>query len=139
MTIETPAGLIPGIIDLEGQDGNAMMLIGIVRQALKRAGNTSDILNCFSSEAMSGDYDHVLQTCIAYTIPEERCDPYHPNQGDEMTTRPAETQREQNEREANEAPTGCAHCLDRIAGRTRALCPSHEEEWGVGRDPARRR
>jgi hypothetical protein len=71
MTIETPAGLIPGVIDLDGQDGNAMMLIGAVRRALKRSGNTPDILTAFSNEAMSGDYDHVLQTCITYTIPEE--------------------------------------------------------------------
>lgn len=31
--------------------------------------------------------------------------------------------------EDEELPTGCAHCLDRIAGRTRALCPSHGDEW----------
>jgi hypothetical protein len=29
-------------------------------------------------------------------------------------------------------PTGCYHCLERIAGRTRALCPSHGDEWMVG-------
>lgn len=50
-------------------------------------------------------------------------------------TKPAETQREQNEREANEAPTGCAHCLNRITGRTRALCPSHGDEWEDQHDP----
>jgi hypothetical protein len=33
---------------------------------------------------------------------------------------------------ADAAPTGCAHCLDRIAGRTTALCPSHGDEWEVG-------
>jgi hypothetical protein len=46
-----------------------------------------------------------------------------------ITTDPQETQRERNEREANEAPTGCAHCLDRIAGRTTFTCPSHGDEW----------
>lgn len=70
--IATPAGLIPGVIDLESQDGNAMSLIGAVRRALKRAGNTPEVLTAFSDEAMGGDYDHVLQTCMAYTTPEER-------------------------------------------------------------------
>ena len=44
----------------------------------------------------------------------------------------ARIQRLTNEREADAAPTGCAHCLDRIAGRTGASCPSHGEEWQVG-------
>lgn len=70
-TIRTPPGLVLGVIDLEGQDGNAMFLIGAVRRALKTAGNTPQVLTAFSDEAMSGDYDHVLQTCIAYTTPEE--------------------------------------------------------------------
>jgi hypothetical protein len=70
-SITTPPNLIPGVIDLERQDGNAMFLIGAVRGALKRAGNDPEVLTAFSDEAMSGDYDHVLQTCIAYTEPEE--------------------------------------------------------------------
>jgi hypothetical protein len=32
-----------------------------------------------------------------------------------------------------EPPTGCSYCLERIAGRMRSACPSHGDEWPVGR------
>lgn len=30
-------------------------------------------------------------------------------------------------------PTGCWHCLRRLAGKTSSPCPSHGDEWEVGR------
>lgn len=65
--MDTPAGLIPADVELEGLDGNAIVIIGAVSRGLRRAGNSKDVLDAFANEAMSGDYDHVLQTAIAYT------------------------------------------------------------------------
>lgn len=51
---------------LEGQDGNAFGLIGGARRALRKAGATTEQIEEFSNEATSGDYDHVLQTIMAW-------------------------------------------------------------------------
>jgi len=51
---------------LSDSDGNSMVIIGGVRKALRRAGVASDIIESFSTEAMSGNYDHVLQTCMKW-------------------------------------------------------------------------
>jgi hypothetical protein len=52
-------------VQLTGEDGNAFVIIGRVSNALKRAGHR-EAASEFMTEAMSGDYDHVLQTCMAY-------------------------------------------------------------------------
>lgn len=52
-------------VELVGQDGNAMMIIARVCRALRRAGYKQEA-NDFANEAMSGDYDNVLQTCFKY-------------------------------------------------------------------------
>lgn len=57
--------------NLDGQDGNAMMLIGGARKAMRRAGVSKDVLDIFSTEATSGDYDHVLQTVMAYATDDD--------------------------------------------------------------------
>lgn len=64
--IKTPDELIKPTIELLGHDSNAMAIIGTVRRALKRAGNGPKVVDAFQKEAMSGDYDHVLQTAMAY-------------------------------------------------------------------------
>ena len=48
-------------------DGNAMMVVGSVRREMRKARWTAAEIKDFSEEALSGDYDHVLQTCMAYT------------------------------------------------------------------------
>ena len=53
-------------VQLSGEDGNAMMIIGRVRKALRRAGVKDAELDAFSEEAMSGDYDNVLQTAMRW-------------------------------------------------------------------------
>ena len=53
-------------VQLTGQDGNAFVLIGLVRQALRRAGVAKAEIDEFVREAMSKDYDHVLQTCMKW-------------------------------------------------------------------------
>ncbi len=52
-------------VQLTGEDGNAFSIIGRVRKALKRAGYT-DLATKFLEETTSGDYDHLLQTCMKY-------------------------------------------------------------------------
>lgn len=52
-------------VKLTGQDGNAFMIIGRVRAAMRKAGLQAEAEK-FSQEATSGDYDHVLQTCFKY-------------------------------------------------------------------------
>ena len=53
-------------VQLSGQDGNAFMVIGRVRVALKSIGVKGKELDEFSNEAMSGDYDHLLTTCAEW-------------------------------------------------------------------------
>lgn len=53
-------------VELIGQDGNAFFIIGRVRQALRRAGVSMEEVDTFAEEAMSGDYDHVLQTVLTW-------------------------------------------------------------------------
>lgn len=61
--IEHP--LFPHItVQLTGQNGNAMNLIGITRRAMRRGGVSREDIELFSKEATSGDYDHVLITCM---------------------------------------------------------------------------
>lgn len=55
-------------VELSGQDGNAMVIIGSVRRALRRAGASAAELEEFFADATSGDYDHVLQTCMRWVV-----------------------------------------------------------------------
>lgn len=52
-------------VQLSGEDGNAFFILGKVQGALNRAGHTEDAA-AFMAEAMSGDYDHLLQTAFQY-------------------------------------------------------------------------
>jgi len=52
-------------VKLVGQDGNAYAIMGRVMKALRKAGH-EDLANKFKEEAMSGDYDHLLQTAMEY-------------------------------------------------------------------------
>ncbi len=53
-------------VRLIGTDGNAFSVIGNTANALRKAGWTSDQVKAFQKEAMSGDYNHVLCTCMKY-------------------------------------------------------------------------
>lgn len=53
-------------VQLTGTDGNAFAIMGKVREALKKAGVSSEERALFFNEATSGDYDHLLQTCMKW-------------------------------------------------------------------------
>jgi hypothetical protein len=52
-------------VQLTGQDGNAFVIVSRVRSALEKAGH-ADAAKEFFDEALSGNYDHVLTTCMDY-------------------------------------------------------------------------
>ena len=59
--------LYPDIkVQLTGQDGNAFFIIARVRSAMRKAKIENGIIEDFAKEAMSGDYDNVLRTCMKY-------------------------------------------------------------------------
>lgn len=54
-------------VQLTGRDGNAFAVIGNVTNALKREARCDQKeIDAFIEEATSGDYDHVLQTCMKW-------------------------------------------------------------------------
>lgn len=53
-------------VQLTGRDGNAFAILGEVQRALRRAGVEPDEIDAFRAEATSGDYDHLLRTCMAW-------------------------------------------------------------------------
>lgn len=53
-------------VQLSGEDGNAFGILGKVQKALERAGASPEEVKEFMDEAMSGDYDHLLQTVMRW-------------------------------------------------------------------------
>jgi hypothetical protein len=53
-------------LPLVGEDGNAFAIMGRAASAMRRAGFTSEEREEYQTEAMSGDYDHLLQTTMSY-------------------------------------------------------------------------
>lgn len=53
-------------VQLSGDDGNAMFIIGKVARALRRAGAPAEDVAEFTTEATSGDYDNVLATAMRW-------------------------------------------------------------------------
>ena len=53
-------------VQLTGEDGNAFAIIGAVRKAMRRGGVPSQECDAFSKEALSGDYNGVLQAAMKY-------------------------------------------------------------------------
>jgi hypothetical protein len=53
-------------VDFSNIDGNAFVLLGTVRKAMHRAKISDDKIAEFTTEAQSGDYDHLLQTCMRW-------------------------------------------------------------------------
>lgn len=53
-------------VKLIGEDGNAFAILGRCTKAARRAGVSKEDLNAFLKEAMSGDYNHLLMTCMEW-------------------------------------------------------------------------
>jgi len=54
-------------VKLVGSDGNAFAILGKVSGAMRRAGNVpKEEIDAFMEEATSGDYDHLLATCMKW-------------------------------------------------------------------------
>ncbi|MBL7083419.1 MAG: hypothetical protein ISS41_07305 [Candidatus Aminicenantes bacterium] len=51
---------------LIGEDGNVFFILGKAVREAKRAGWSKEKIKAFQEEAMSGDYDHVLQLCMEH-------------------------------------------------------------------------
>ena len=47
-------------------DGNAFWLLGSAKKAQRKAGWTPEQSDAWYAEATSGDYDHVIQTILAW-------------------------------------------------------------------------
>ena len=54
------------VVKLINQDGNSFFIIGRVVAALREAGIQKEELDQFRQEAMSGNYDNVLLTCMKW-------------------------------------------------------------------------
>ncbi len=52
-------------VKLVGEDGNAFSILARVRRAL-REGGREDLIEDFTKEATSGNYMHLLATCMRY-------------------------------------------------------------------------
>lgn len=53
-------------VQLSGEDGNAFSILGRVQKALRRGGVPQDEIKQYLDDAMSGDYDHLLQTTMRW-------------------------------------------------------------------------
>ncbi len=53
-------------VQLSGEDGNAFVIIGRCRQAMRRADLPAAEIQAFTDEAKSGDYDNVLRTAMKW-------------------------------------------------------------------------
>jgi GrpB-like predicted nucleotidyltransferase (UPF0157 family) len=53
-------------VQLTGNDGNAFAVMGAVQRAMRRHPEAKNDIAELQKEAMSGDYNHLLMTCMEY-------------------------------------------------------------------------
>lgn len=53
-------------VQLTEENGNALAILARAVRAASEAGLTSKELDRFRREALQGDYNHLLQTCMAW-------------------------------------------------------------------------
>lgn len=53
-------------LKLVGTDGNAFFILGKSKRVAREAGWSEEKIDVFMKEAKSGNYDHLLQTCMKY-------------------------------------------------------------------------
>ena len=58
--------VVDELVNIIGQNGNAFCILGICKRAMERAKLPQTEIDAFMSEAMSGDYDHLLATVMSW-------------------------------------------------------------------------
>lgn len=53
-------------VQLTGQEGNAFAIMARVARAMRSEGIAQSEIDAFNKECKSGDYDHLLQTCMKW-------------------------------------------------------------------------
>ncbi len=53
-------------VQLAGNDGNAFAIMSNCTKQARRAGVSAEEIETFRKECTSGDYDHLLQTCMKW-------------------------------------------------------------------------
>lgn len=53
-------------VRLTGENGNAFNILGICLRAMRQAGLSKEERDAFQAEATSGNYDHLLATCMEW-------------------------------------------------------------------------
>lgn len=53
-------------VNLTDRNGNAFMIMGAVTLAMRREGIDKKTIDAYRDEAMSGNYDHLLQVTMRY-------------------------------------------------------------------------
>lgn len=53
-------------VRLTGVNGNAFNVIAVVRDSLRKKKVSEELISEFTRQAMSGDYDNVLYTCMSW-------------------------------------------------------------------------
>jgi hypothetical protein len=66
---ECPPPLTDAVVHLTNEDGNAFALLGCVRRAILKS-NHPELAEPFIVEATSGEYYHLLATCLRYVTVE---------------------------------------------------------------------
>jgi len=53
-------------VQLSGEDGNAFSILSRVQREMRRVGIPEEVIEQFIDEATSGDYDHLVATCMRW-------------------------------------------------------------------------
>lgn len=56
------------VIDLDGEDGNAFVILARVSDAMRLAGAPAEDIARFRTEAMAGDYENLLRVCRRWVV-----------------------------------------------------------------------
>ena len=67
MTINSEEPIYPKVtVQLIGLDGNTIAIVNRVSKQMRLSGIKRNKIIEFQEEALSGDYNHVIQTCMKY-------------------------------------------------------------------------
>ena len=53
-------------VQLSGKDGNAFVILALMRKGLRKGRVSEAKIEQFVKEAKGGNYDHLLQTCMKW-------------------------------------------------------------------------